>query len=569
LLDRTRRDAGRPSVAARKAIHIEELDADPNNPFAADEPSGNRWLLTTCIAGLAGAIVIGSALLGFVGNDAGGDQALASVNPADFWQRTGAIIKGNYDGENAEVVALRPYSEVAISYRPDARDPAEKVVVIPARELTGSIAGQYPSVSADVLPYGAGDRTIVLDQSVEIGSLDPTNITTIAKTPPPEPVDAAIVLARNETLSDRLTALGVTVESARALAKAIEPVYPQQLFKAGQRFEVTLDKHQDFYGNDVIFPVRLSFSPGPNEDIVVESDEDGQFTAHIDGAREGTRSRYALEAPQYRARSKIGSSLYATAKDEGVPDYIINEMMRIYAFDVDFQRQVRTGDQFEVFYGNPTTGTSTKRKVLHYASLEFAGGQKTYYRFTTPDDGHTDYYDETGRSATKGLLRTPVSGARLTSGFGMRKHPLLGYSKMHAGVDFGVPQGTPIKAAGSGLVEEAGRGGAYGIMVKIKHEGGYRTLYAHMSRLAEGMRPGIKVNQGQIIGYVGSTGRSTGPHLHYEVRDKERPVNPMKVRVAGGRQLEGKILETFRKHQSKIVAMMKEAPLATQLAQNQ
>jgi murein DD-endopeptidase MepM/ murein hydrolase activator NlpD len=163
-------------------------------------------------------------------------------------------------------------------------------------------------------------------------------------------------------------------------------------------------------------------------------------------------------------------------------------------------------------------------------------------------------------------LRTPVSGARLTSGFGMRKHPLLGYSKMHAGVDFGVPQGTPIKAAGSGLVEEAGRDGGYGIKVKIQHDGGYRTLYAHMSRLAEGLRPGAKVNQGQIIGYVGSTGRSTGPHLHYELRVKDRPVNPMKVRVAGGRQLEGRMLADFKKHQEKIVAMMLET---TQLAQNQ
>ncbi len=439
--------------------------------------------------------------------------------------------------------------------------------MIPARELSGSIADQYPSVSADVLPYGAGDKTMVLEQNVQIGSLDPTNITTIAKTPPPEPVDETIKLGKNEALADRLTALGVTIESARALARAIEPVYPQKLHKAGQVFEVTLDKRQDFYGNDVIFPVRVAFSPGPSENIVVESDEDGHFIARIDGAREGTRSRYATEAPQYRSKSRVGSSLYTTALDEGVPDYIINEMMRVYAFDVDFQRQVRTGDEFEVFYGNPITGSSTKRKVLLFASLEFDGGTKAYYRFTTPDDGLTDYYDETGRSATKGLLRTPVSGARLTSSFGMRKHPLLGYSKMHAGVDFGVPHGTPIKAAGSGLVETAGRGGAYGIMAQIQHSGGYRTLYAHMSRLAEGIRPGVKVRQGQIIGYVGSTGRSTGPHLHYEVRVKDRPVNPMKVRVAGGRQLEGKILDTFKQHRTKIVAMMKEAP-ATQIAQN-
>ena len=470
MLDRTRRDSGRQVAASGKAIHIEELDADANNPFAADEPSSNRWLLTTCVAGLAGAIVIGSTMLGFLGNERGGDRALASVDPADFWQRTGDIVKGNYNGEIAEVVALKPYSQVPISYRAAENDPADRVVVIPARELTGSIAGHYPSVSADVLPYGAGDKTMVLDQSVQIGSLDPTNITTIAKTPPPEPVDETIRLAKNETLADRLTALGVTIESARALARAVEPIYPHQLLKAGQVFEVTLDKHQDFYGNDVIFPVRVAFSPGPSENIVVESDEDGRFTARVDGAREGTRSRYAAQSPQYRSKSRIGSSLYATAKDDGVPDYIINEMMRVYAFDVDFQRQVRTGDEFEVFYGNPITGSSTKRKVLLYASLEFAGGHKTYYRFTTPDDGHTDYFDETGRSATKGLLRTPVSGARLTSGFGMRKHPLLGYSKMHAGVDFGVPHGTPIKAAGSGVVETAGRGGAYGIMVKIQHE---------------------------------------------------------------------------------------------------
>ena len=145
-------------------------------------------------------------------------------------------------------------------------------------------------------------------------------------------------------------------------------------------------------------------------------------------------------------------------------------------------------------------------------------------------------------SATKSLLRTPVSGARLTSGFGMRRHPLLGYSKMHTGVDFGVPSGTPIKAAGSGVIESAGRLGAYGIAVKIKHTGKYETLYAHMSRLATGIRAGVKVNQGQTIGYVGSTGRSTGPHLHYEVRANDRPVNPTRVKLAGARKLSGKEL---------------------------
>jgi murein DD-endopeptidase MepM/ murein hydrolase activator NlpD len=219
-----------------------------------------------------------------------------------------------------------------------------------------------------------------------------------------------------------------------------------------------------------------------------------------------------------------------------------------------------------VFYGAPFTGSSTKRKVLHYARLTLNGVTKTYYRYTT-GDGLTDYFDENGSSATKSLLRTPLSGAKLTSGFGMRIHPLLGYSKMHTGVDFGAPTGTPIRAAGAGLVEIAGRYGEYGIAVELKHNKQYETLYAHMSRLAAGIIPGTRVNQGQVIGYVGATGRATGPHLHYEVRINTHPVNPITVRVAGARKLMGKDLAKFRQTKDMLVAMMRDAPSATQVAQ--
>ena len=204
--------------------------------------------------------------------------------------------------------------------------------------------------------------------------------------------------------------------------------------------------------------------------------------------------------------------------------------------------------------------------MLHFAQLTLDGKTKTLYRYTTRD-GQTDYYDEQGRSAQKSLLKTPVSGARLTSGFGMRRHPLLGYSKMHAGVDFGVPQGTPIRAAGSGVVKIAGRHGAFGIAVEIKHNDRYETLYAHMSKLAAGIRRGTKVNQGQIIGYVGSTGRSTGPHLHYEVHVDDRPVNPTRIKAAGGKQLAGKELMKFNQLKQRVVAMMQQAPSALQVAQ--
>ena len=188
-----------------------------------------------------------------------------------------------------------------------------------------------------------------------------------------------------------------------------------------------------------------------------------------------------------------------------------------------------------------------------------------YYRFTDAN-GRTDYYDEAGRSAEKALVKTPVSGARMTSGFGMRRHPLLGYSKMHTGIDFGVPYGTPIRAAASGTIEIAGRHGAYGNTVKIGHNGKFETLYAHMSRIAKGVRSGARVNQGQVIGYVGSTGRSTGPHLHYEVRVNDRPVNPNRIKSAGGKQLAGRDMAKFKQLKNRVAEMMKSAPSATQVA---
>jgi murein DD-endopeptidase MepM/ murein hydrolase activator NlpD len=332
-------------------------------------------------------------------------------------------------------------------------------------------------------------------------------------------------------------------------------------------FELTLDRQQDFYGRNAIFPVQLTFSPGPKETITVEADEDGNFLAAVDGQGEGARSRYAV-VDHFHTRAKVGSSLFATAKDHKIPDYITAELTRVFSYDVDFQRQVKASDTFEVFYGNPLTGTSRTRKVLHYARLTLGGQTKTYYRFTNAK-GQTDYYDENGRSAQKSLLKTPLSGARLTSGFGMRRHPLLGYSKMHTGVDFGAPYGTPIRSAGSGVVQVAGRNGGYGICVKVKHNGKYETLYAHMSRLAKGIRAGAKINQGQVLGYVGSTGRSTGPHLHYEVRVNDRPVNPNRVKASGSRQLAGRDMQKFTALKTRIAQMMKVAPSATQVAQAQ
>ena len=522
------------------------------DPFDV-EPAHHRWLLTTCVAGIAGSLVIGSAVLGIFGENAAPRDAFAAVDKA--------AITGSYTdltGEEADG-PLIGRKELSAAYQPQPEAAGEPI--IPERDLNN--AAQYPEITPQDLPYGDG-KTVVIDAEIDtIG--DEENITTITKQVPPEPTDETFELAEGQTLIQALTDRGVGREAAKALAAAVEPVFPAAQMKAGTKFELTLDRQFDFYGRDVIFPVELSFEPGPNETITVQADEDGRFVAAIDGAKAGAKSKYA-QFNHFRTRAKVGSSLYGTAKDNKIPGYIIAELTRIFAYDVDFQRQVKANDIFDVFYGNPLTGSSSKRKVLHYAQLILDGKTKTYYRYTTAD-GQTDYYDEEGRSAQKALLKTPVSGARLTSGFGMRRHPLLGYSKMHAGVDFGAPQGTPIRAAGSGVVQIAGRHGAYGITVEIKHNNKYETLYAHMSKLAAGIRRGVKVNQGQIIGYVGSTGRSTGPHLHYEVHVNNRPVNPTRIKAAGGKQLAGKELAKFNQMKSRVEAMMKQAPSALQVAQ--
>ncbi len=510
-----------------------------------EEPQHHRWLLTTCVAGIVCSVLIGGTVLGLFGENAAPPEAMASVQP----------------GQVQEIPTSNPQ---AITNVGTSQTTVARAEVIPERDLNGD--WKYPVITQDELPYNSTE-TAVLDAEMQAVENESENVTTISKTPPPEPIDETFKLAGDTSLVDVLIDRGVSKGAAEALVASIDPVLPHKMIKAGTEFTVTLDRQIDFYGREVTFPVELSFKPGPKETIVVETDEDGRFTASIDGKDDGVRSQYA-NIDHFRTRARIGSSLYATAKDNRVPDYIVSEFTRIFSYDVDFQRQIAASDSFEVFYGAPLSGSSSKRKVLHYAELNFDGKTKAYYRFTN-SEGQTDYFDEDGHSASRALLKTPISGARLTSGFGMRRHPLLGYSKMHAGVDFGAPTGTPIRAAGSGVIETAGRHGTYGIAIVLRHTNKYETLYAHMSRLATGIADGTRVNQGQIIGYVGSTGRSTGPHLHYEVRINHRPVNPTAIRAAGGSQLAGADLQRFKQTKQKIATLMMNAPSAVQVAQAQ
>jgi murein DD-endopeptidase MepM/ murein hydrolase activator NlpD len=254
---------------------------------------------------------------------------------------------------------------------------------------------------------------------------------------------------------------------------------------------------------------------------------------------------------------RLYQSIYETALRNKVPANVIEDMIRIYSYDVDFQRKVQPGDSFDVFYAGEDEGaTITEKNEVLYASLTVGGEIKKYYRFQTSDDSVVDFYDETGKSAKKFLVRKPVNNAIMRSGFGGRRHPILGYVKMHTGVDWATPYGTPIFASGNGVIEKVGWEGGYGKYIRIKHNNGYETAYGHMSAFAKGSEPGKRVRQGQVIGFVGSTGLSTGAHVHYEILVNGRFVDPMRIKLPRGRSLEGGILAGFEKERDRLDGMM-------------
>jgi len=247
------------------------------------------------------------------------------------------------------------------------------------------------------------------------------------------------------------------------------------------------------------------------------------------------------------AQGVIDDSIYRAAGNSGIPDDALAEYIRVMGFSVDFQREIRSGDAFELLFEQQVDQISGEKIAtkLHYAGLMLSGKQLGFYRYDH-DGSRVGWYDRNGNSAARTLIRTPISGGRLSSSFGMRRHPVSGYNRMHRGVDFAAPTGTPIIAAGSGVVTQAGWFSSYGRYIRIRHNGTYDTAYAHMSRIARGIGPGTRVEQGQIIGYVGSSGRSTGPHLHYEILVNNRKVNPLTVSLPTGEKIPAELLEDFR-----------------------
>jgi murein DD-endopeptidase MepM/ murein hydrolase activator NlpD len=294
--------------------------------------------------------------------------------------------------------------------------------------------------------------------------------------------------------------------------------------------------------------VALSFEPSVTQDVTLKRSDSGDFVAKtVDKP---------LTQKNTRVAGTIDSSLFETAQEAGLPVAVVSDVIKTFSYDVDFQREIHDGDSFEVYYERYESEDGAFAKAGHmlYAALTLGGKKIPMYYFERDGDG--EYYGPSGESVRKSLLRTPIDGAKITSGFGMRLHPILGYTRMHKGVDFGAPVGTPIYAAGNGTIVDIGMRNGYGNYIRVKHNDTYSTAYAHISRFAAGMRKGDHVKQGEVIAYVGATGEATGPHLHYEVLINNQQVNPATVKVAGGDKLTGKDLADFKTQMNKINADM-------------
>ena len=363
-------------------------------------------------------------------------------------------------------------------------------------------------------------------------------------------VKEKIVVRRGDTLMDILLRAGIPRAEAHEALTSLEEVYDPRKLRVGQHLDIELERAAENPDGTKLsmLSINLDFS----NDLRLARAPEGGFDVR--------QTERELVRHTVTASSVIDNSLYLAARQAGVGDDALMELIRLFSWDVDFQHDVHTGDAFSIAYEEVATPDGAQSRVDHliYASLSMRGRALEAYRFRSAD-GMVGYYDSTGKSLRKWLMRTPVDGARLSSGFGKRRHPILGYTRMHKGVDFAASAGTPIYAAGDGVIAEIGRKGSYGNYIRIRHNGEYSTAYAHMKGFAKGLKRGVRVGQGDVIGYVGSTGRSTGPHLHYEVLENGQQINPMKVKKQVVTRLEGSDLQNFRRRVSEVVALMDDA----------
>ena len=450
-----------------------------------------------------------------------------------------------------KAVTLLPLDDVLTRVRDVAASTGTSTSVVANADGTPSFKLGYAAESDPNTYFGFEPRVV------------PENVTLLPKTTTQingggDWSERMVVVKRGETVGSILRELGAAPEEIRSIIAVIGPAALEGGLKEGQKLRVLMAPA----GLGHIQPLRVIIAGDSGITAAVALSDLGQYVPvdirNIDPEATETGEDEATEDDNSGVR--LYQSLYETALRNNVPNSVIEDLVRIYSYDVDFERKVQPGDSFDVLYSDDETGEG--HNEVRYAALTVGGETKKYYRFQTADDGAYDYYDEDGVSAKKFLVRKPIPVGIVTSPFGWRTHPLLHISEMHTGVDWGAPFGTPIFAAGNGEMEEIGLKGGYGKYVRIRHANGYETAYGHMTAFARGLDVGSHVRQGQIIGFVGSSGLSTGSHVHFEIIVNDRFVDPMRIKLPRGRVLDGDTLATFEKDRTQLDAVLSHAPMA-------
>ena len=423
--------------------------------------------------------------------------------------------------------------------------------IAPIAGFAGLVAGAWLISSDGKIEFSSG--------AAEAASAEPTHSQS-ASAIPTRPVttqprrdatesalsERVLRVESGDTMINILQGAGLTAREAFKAIHALKDIYSPRDLRPGQQIRVALAKRDNESGSAQVELASLRLRASAELDVALDRSDDDDFIAR--------KMPRQLDRQIVARRGTIETSLMAAANAKNVAMKPLLRVIRGFSYAVDFQRDLRKGNDFEVLYETYTdaqSGEQAKVGGLLYAALNVREERHEMYRFEQ-DSGRVRFFNGNGESVRRLLMRTPINGARLSSGYGMRKHPILGYSRMHEGVDFAAPRGTPIYAAGNGRVEYAGWNGSYGRYVRIDHQGPYKTAYAHMKGVASGVHGGAQVSQGDIIGYAGSTGNSTGPHLHYEILKHGKAVNPRNLNLPTGYRLKGDELARFQQVKAEI-----------------
>ncbi len=361
------------------------------------------------------------------------------------------------------------------------------------------------------------------------------------KTPPMRRFTTGLQVRRGDNLMKILTAQGVEAVTADAALDSLRQIYDPRQLRVGQKIRLYYQHLAEQPREAAVF-AGLDFIPAPSERVIVRLLHDGKFQA--------ISANRTLSDKFFLTKTLISSSLYESARATGMAPKLVLELIRLFSFTIDFQREIREGDRLEVLYTRrfDEDGNLADEGDILFAALTNKGKRKAYWRFKRGGQNY-GYYNGAGESLATLLMKTPLDGARLSSRYGMRKHPILGYTRLHKGVDFAAKTGTPIFAAGDGVISAIGRQGNSGRRIVIQHDQDYETYYAHLSHYAKNLKKGTTVRQGQVIGYVGRSGLTTGPHLHFEVNRNGTSLNPLTLNLPSREKIPASKKPIFEKTQ--------------------